>query len=259
MSVAEMRKTRFDGHFPIDVVKGLVFYILRGLDFLHRKANLVHADIQEDNILLSVENETELREVEEEEMSEPSPRKVYKDHTIYASTLLQISGGEPVLCDFGEARFGQASYDEHALPDLYRAPEILLGIEWTEKIDIWTLGLVMWTMVEGTNLFTDNKGGRWKSALPHMARMISLLGPPPQDLLDGAPDTKKYFKNGRFKKADKVTRTSLEEEATILEGDEKAAFLRFLRRLLQWRASDRPSALELLKDPWLQPPTTTDD
>jgi serine/threonine-protein kinase SRPK3 len=57
--------------------------------------------------------------------------------------------------------------------------------------------LKLWTMVEGTNLFTDNKGGRWKSALPHMARMISLLGPPPQDLLDVTPVTKAYFdKNG---------------------------------------------------------------
>lgn len=52
-------------------------------------------------------------------------------------------------------------------------------------------------MMEGTNLFTDNVGGRWRSALPHMARMISLLGPPPQDFLDMTPVTRRYFdKNG---------------------------------------------------------------
>lgn len=43
MSLAEMRKTGFGGRLPIDVVKGIVFYLLRALDFLHRKANLVHA------------------------------------------------------------------------------------------------------------------------------------------------------------------------------------------------------------------------
>jgi hypothetical protein len=47
--------------------------------------------------------------------------------------------------------------------------------------------------VEGTNLFNNNEGGRWKSALPHMARMISLFGPPPQDLLDLTPVTKDFF------------------------------------------------------------------
>jgi hypothetical protein len=54
-------------------------------------------------------------------------------------------------------------------------------------------------LVQGTNLFNDNKGGRWKSALPHMARMISLLGPPPQDLLDLTPVTKDFFdKSGEY-------------------------------------------------------------
>lgn len=55
----------------------------------------------------------------------------------------------------------------------------------------------IWTAVEGENLFTDNNGGRWKSAMPHMARMVSLLGPPPQSLLDRSEETKKFFnKNG---------------------------------------------------------------
>lgn len=133
-------------------------------------------------------------------------------------------------------------------------------------------------MVEGTNLFTDNRGGRWKSALPHMARMISLLGPPPQDLLDITPVTKAYFDRngmrlirtpvhlvanhhhvGRLKKGHEIAQTSLEEEATALEGVEKAEFLRFLRRLLQWEPSKRPSARELLKDSWLTPPTNLED
>lgn len=47
--------------------------------------------------------------------------------------------------------------------------------------------------MEGTNLFNNNEGGRWKSALPHMARMISLFGPPPQDLLDLTPVTKEFL------------------------------------------------------------------
>jgi hypothetical protein len=59
---------------------------------------------------------------------------------------------------------------------------------------------------------------------------------------------------GQLKKGHKVVETSLEAEATALEGEAKAEFLRFLRRLLQWDSKKRPSALELLKDPWLIPP-----
>jgi serine/threonine protein kinase len=77
-------------------------------------------------------------------MAEPSPRKVYKHHTIYSSRVVDLpTPSIPVLCDFGEARFGKESYGEHAMPDLYRAPEILLRIEWGTGIDIWALGLVV--------------------------------------------------------------------------------------------------------------------
>ncbi|KAK4233626.1 Serine/threonine-protein kinase [Achaetomium macrosporum] len=262
ISLGDARKLVYDGRISnLNLVKGIVWYMLQALDFLHRKAKLVHGDIQEDNIMFEFEQKSDLREVEEAEMTKPSPRKVYKDHTIYASRLLEPGPALPVLCDFGEARFGSESYGEEAMPDLYRAPEILLRLEWTEKIDIWALGLVLWTLVEGSNLFTDNKSGRWKSALPHMARMISLLGPPPEGLLAdwriSTPVIKRFFdKDGRFKKGHLVVETSLEAEATALEGEAKADFLRFLRRFLEWDQDKRPSAQELLKDPWL---TLSDD
>ncbi len=45
--------------------------------------------------------------------------------------------------------------------------------------------------------------------------------------------------------------SSLEDELTALEGEDKAEFLRFLRRMLKWDPSERASAAELLEDPWL--------
>ncbi|KAK4155789.1 Serine/threonine-protein kinase [Chaetomidium leptoderma] len=257
-SLAFCRKRVFGGRMSISMVKCVAFQILQALDFLHREANLLHGDVQEDNIMFSVVEASEWRAVEDAEMVEPTPRKVYKDHAIHSTRMSYLPPPKSpmVLCDFGEARFGSEAYSEHAMPDLYRAPEILLRIQWNEKIDIWALGLVLWRLVEGTNLFTNNEGGRWKSALPHMARMISLLGPPPQHLLDSNPATKVYFdKTGKLKKGHKIVETSLEAEATALEGETKAEFLRFLRRMLHWDQDERPSAQELLKDPWF---TVTD-
>lgn len=104
--------------------------------------------------MFSVEDIAELRKIEEAEMQEPSPRKVYKDHTIYSTRLLVLPPIVPVLCDFGEARFGSESYGDHVMPDLYRAPEILLRNAWTEKIDIWALGLVVSSL---TAVFDSSK------------------------------------------------------------------------------------------------------
>lgn len=45
-------------------------------------------------------------------------------------------------------------------------------------------------------------------------------------------------------------RMSLEESEENLEGSNKEAFLRFVRKMVQWRAEDRQTADRLLEDNW---------
>lgn len=49
--------------------------------------------------------------------------------------------GRPVLCDFGEARYGQTSYSDDIQPYVYRAPEILLDVPWAYEVDVWNVGV----------------------------------------------------------------------------------------------------------------------
>ena len=89
----------------------------------------------------------------EEEWAIPNPCKVYPDRTIYASTNLDIPDepGGPVLTDFGDAQFGAGPFAVEVMPDLYRAPEIVLCIAWGDKIDIWALGLMVCSSKHGQN------------------------------------------------------------------------------------------------------------
>jgi len=83
--------------------------------------------------------------------------------------------------------------------------------------------------------------------------MVSVLGPPPLDYLERSEISWKYFDaHGQWKSASRVPQVALEDLEQHLEGDSKACFLSFTRKTLQWRPEDRPSAGELLKDPWLQ-------
>lgn len=84
-------------------------------------------------------------EFEEGEKSNPSPRKVVGNEVIYASRELKTTNnhGPPVLCDFGQARFGSARYNGDIQPYIYRAPEILLRTTWNEKVDIWNLAVLV--------------------------------------------------------------------------------------------------------------------
>ncbi len=45
---------------------------------------------------------------------------------------------------------------------------------------------------------------------------------------------------------------SLKDSVMHLDGEEKEAFLTFIRGMLQWRPEDRKTAAQLYHDPWLR-------
>lgn len=53
--------------------------------------------------------------------------------------------GVAVLTDFGTAKMGQPQerFRGDVMPDIYRAPEVILGMEWDCKIDIWSVGVMV--------------------------------------------------------------------------------------------------------------------
>lgn len=96
-------------------------------------------------------------------------------------------------------------------------------------------------------MFKERLPSRMESVPAHIARMIALLGPPPNEFLKRGQFSDMYFDEdgelldsderiisyssclGNFTRDVKVEDTSLEEEEDNLEGEDKNAFLRFLR------------------------------
>ena len=80
--------------------------------------------------------------MEQDELDRPVPRKILPDRTIYLSRPIPITRGPPILCDFGAARRGK-QFSGDVMPGVYRAPEVILGMEWNSKIDIWSIGVMV--------------------------------------------------------------------------------------------------------------------
>lgn len=95
-----------------------------------------------------------------------------------------------------------------------------------------------------------------------------MLGPPPLDLLKRGRRVDEFFDEkgistpstvlkvaypkfdvGNFIAEVAVPDNSLEGSEERLEGDNKKAFLEFMRSMLQWRPEDRKTAKDLLQDP----------
>lgn len=102
-------------------------------------------DLSPNNILLGVEDASIFSTIEQEELQNPSPRKVMDDRVIHLSYTMPITHGAPLITDFGAARLGNPGqkHSGDVMPGIYRAPEVILGMEWDSKIDIWSIGVMV--------------------------------------------------------------------------------------------------------------------
>jgi serine/threonine protein kinase len=110
--------------------------------------NFMDTDISPNNILQGIQDPSILRQIEEDEAVWPIARKVLDDRTIYLSRPMPNSTKPPVLSNFGQARIGKEAQRGDIMPGNYRAPEVILGMEWDCKVDVWSIG----TMVSLTQL-----------------------------------------------------------------------------------------------------------
>ncbi|KAI2830800.1 hypothetical protein CBS147343_2036 [Aspergillus niger] len=193
--------------------------------------------------------------MEEEELNEPAPRKQLDDRTIFATRAMPLSSGEPVLADLGEARLAQGNQTGLIMPNLYRAPEVLLGMKWDNKVDIWAIGQTAWTLLESSHLFTTPDLESDADCARRFAEMISLLGPPPVEFLRRSEGSLKFWDENdmrNWKCLAEIPEQSIASRETQLDGDNKKLFLQFLRKALCWLPEERPSARELNMDEWLR-------
>ena len=83
--------------------------------------------------------------IQQKELQNPSPRKVLDERVIHLSYTMPITHGAPVITDFGAASLGDPGqkHSGDVMPGVYRAPEVILGMEWDSKIDIWSVGVMV--------------------------------------------------------------------------------------------------------------------
>jgi serine/threonine-protein kinase SRPK3 len=92
---------------------------------------------------MGIDDISVLAEYERDELEHPVPRKVLEDRTVYLSRSLPLTFGPPILCDLGEARLGDEENRGDIMPDVYRAPEVILGMQRSYSVDIRNVAMVV--------------------------------------------------------------------------------------------------------------------
>ncbi|KAL5346504.1 hypothetical protein ACLOAV_008775 [Pseudogymnoascus australis] len=152
-------------------------------------------NIKASNILSEIEDEFILAEFEAAEANSPSAKAIRDDRTIYASRKLgrPKTFGPPFLCDFGVARFGDEVNNEDIQPEVYRAPEVILEMDWSYPVDIWNVGVMIWDLFRDKHIFNGRDPTGKYSNRYHLAEMVAYMGPPPIDFLHHSEESWSYF------------------------------------------------------------------
>ncbi|KAM0803405.1 hypothetical protein BDR22DRAFT_69291 [Usnea florida] len=101
----------------------------------------------------------------------------------------------------------------------------------------------MWDLLEKEPLFRVQDSASRHDPQAHLAEMMTILGPPPYELLNKGRKISSYFDaNG----------LELENTTSTLDTKEREWFCRFDREMLRWMPEVRKTAKQLLNDPWLQ-------
>ncbi|MCJ1401818.1 hypothetical protein MMC11_005035 [Xylographa trunciseda] len=276
---------------PLELLKMYLVCLLNGLDYLHSACHVIHADLSLQNILVTFEHDSVLKEFAQAQIENPMVQRkrdgysIYQSHNQFGPLRVQLGPIVPQIADFGHAQWITDSEPQinPIQPDYYRAPEVILGIGWSYSADIWNLGVLLWSMLEGTatNLFSQIHSSNGKyMAQNHLAQMIALLGPPPKELVARELEMRRWnfdpavendenklchkayqFYKGPFFDSEGTflypelipTKLNLEDTITSLAGEEKSAFLDFVvGNMLCWVPEHRKTAKELLKHSWLK-------
>ncbi|KAI1114156.1 kinase domain protein [Nemania sp. NC0429] len=292
---------RFDPH----VLKFHLFFLLQALDYLHTECGIIHTgkipqhpyefapinnplDIKDDNIMMTIENDAALTDFVKAQKKNPQSMHVRAEDG-RATYLSQDDFGPPrgsklvpKLTDFDIAfpRLGENHYHLSAIQShRSRAPEVLLGCPWSTGVDIWSVGILMWNLLEDVHLFDRPVGADGQyDAHVHLAQMVGLLGDPPEHVIKGERILRKHQldkpimnfsgklcnnmnefwggpffddDNQIFRKELVAGTKKLADTVTELAGEEKELFLDFASGMLHWVPQKRKTARELLQHPFL--------
>lgn len=202
--------------FTLPRLQRIAKQVLEALVFIHEQG-LIHCDLKPENILIKSYSRCEVK-----------------------------------VIDFGSSCYVTDHLSTYIQSRSYRAPEVILGLPYGTKIDLWSLGCIMAELWTGRVLFQND------SVQTMLARMIGVIGNFPEHMMKEGRDVAKYFnsKGVVFERTEDgdgfvllhPKKSSLEKRLRSPD----AGFVSFVSALLSLDPAVRPSAREALEHPWFK-------
>lgn len=218
MNLYEYMKLNKFHPMPLSVVKKIGASLLISLAFMWRE-NIIHCDLKPENVLLRQPNRTGVK-----------------------------------VIDLGSACFESERVYTYIQSRFYRAPEIVLGIGYTRRIDLWSYACCLVELASGYPLFPG------ENETEQLACIMEYCNVPPKFVIDMSPRRATYFEQtpqgGYIPKLVPNSRKKIREPATKTLGgflgiDEGDGFIEFVKMFLRWDPDERPPPEAAMRHPWI--------
>ncbi|CAM1507482.1 Fc.00g071230.m01.CDS01 [Cosmosporella sp. VM-42] len=281
----KVRKRGETRRYPKWIVKIILKHALLGLSSLHRR-DVIHGDLQPGNLLfatrdLDAVDETKLIQ-SVGETTEPIERldgKVDKWSPPYLALGQDIAeyadfteNLEVKISDLGAAFFRGKPPTRIVTPFALRAPETILKQKVDEKIDIWSFGCLIYELITNAQLFPVapyGEGQEVEEDDDHLLALNDILGELSSDIMAIWPRSGSWFGPNKERlnpraelppdddlfNPELYTHDSLEtlfsqNKPEDIDEAESSIIISLIRRILRYDPCLRPTAEELLEDPW---------
>ena len=160
------------------------------------------------------------------------------------------------ISNFSNACYLNHHFSREIQTRQYRAPEIILGINYNETVDIWSLGCIVFELITGDCLFEPRqKNNSFSKDDDHLAQFIELLGKIPKNFALSGTESKRFFtKDGKLIRINTLHKRLL-KDALIkkyhMKKKDAEKLNDFLLPMFEFCPEKRASAKQMLNHPWL--------
>lgn len=101
--------------------------------------------------------------------------------------LFQPDKPDIKVIDFGSACFTRQTVYSYIQSRFYRSPEVILGLPYTESIDMWSLGCIVGELFLGLPMFPGT------SEFNQIWKIVDMLGYPPRHMIEVGRNSLNFF------------------------------------------------------------------
>ena len=154
------------------------------------------------------------------------------------------------IIDFGSSCFADATMYSYIQSRFYRAPEVILGLQYSYEIDLWSVGCILPELRSATAAFPGD------SEVDQLACIAEVLGNVPRGMIESCKRKDLINADGTIKivpnKSNELRTIGSKKINDLINARTKdKPFVDFIERCLRWDPLERIEVSDALQHPWL--------